>query len=243
MKIQRVIYMGTAEIAVPALNALAALEDVEVVAVCTQPDRPSGRKRKRTPSPVKTAALAHGLHVLCPERIGDAQADLEALRPDLGMVFAYGQYLPSRIFDLPTFGSINFHPSRLPEYRGASPIQSTLLDGKTETALSVLQVGAAMDAGDLWLQVPLTIEPEDDNESLHHRFADLAAELVPGLIRDLREERLVRTPQNESEVIECGKIAKADGAVDWSLPATTLHNRIRAFQPWCVFSAGRLRES
>ena len=232
MNIQRIVYMGTAPIAVPALNALASLADVEVVAVCTQPDRPSGRKRRLTPSPVKQAARDLGLRILDPEHIGDAEAALMDLGPDLGVVFAYGQYLPSRIFDLPEHGSINFHPSRLPEYRGASPIQSSLLDGRTESALSVLQVGSKMDAGDLWMQEPLAIRPEDNSQTLHDRFSRLAGELIPRVLEGLRSGTLVRRPQEEARATECGKIVKADGAVDWTLPAESLLNRIRAFQPW-----------
>jgi methionyl-tRNA formyltransferase len=232
MEIERVIYMGTAPIAVPALTALAAQNDVEVVAVCTQPDRPSGRKRKLTPSPVKVRALELGLTVLDPEKIGEVESELAALKPNLGIVFAYGQYLPRAIFDLPTLGSINFHPSRLPEYRGASPIQSTLLDGKTESALSVLQVGAKMDAGDLWLQKEVKIFPEDTSETLQDRFGQLAGEVLPELLDGLRSGRLTRTPQDESRVIECGKISKADGGIDWTKPAEQLWNQIRAFQPW-----------
>jgi len=240
MKIEKILFMGTAPIAVPTLEALAQLSDIEVVAVCTQPDRPSGRKRKRTPSPVKVCAQELGLQVLDPEKIGAAEQALKDLRPDLGIVFAYGQYLPSAIFDLPTFGSINFHPSRLPEYRGASPIQSTILDGKSETALSVIRVGAKMDAGDILFQKPVTIAPQDNSESMHNRFGELAGELVPELLEKLRAGSLEGKVQDESQVIECGKITKADGGIDWTLPAITLWNRIRAFQPWpgCFFPLG-----
>lgn len=232
MTFERIVFFGTAPIAVPALEALSKLNDVEVVAVCTQPDRPSGRKRRLTPSAVKQRALELGHRILDVERIQDAREDLKSLNPDLGVVFAYGQYLPRSVFDLPAHGSINFHPSRLPEYRGASPIQSAILDGKTETALSVIQVGAKMDAGDLWMQIPVEIDPEDTSETMHHRFGELAGEMVPDLITGLREEQLERTPQDESRVTECGKIVKADGEVDWTLPAEQLQHRIRAYQPW-----------
>lgn len=232
MDIRRIVYFGTAPIAVPALRAFAAREDVEVVAVCTQPDRPSGRKRRLTPSAVKVAAQELGLRVLDPEKIGGAVGMLSDLRPDLGVVYAYGQYLPSSVFDLPTYGSINFHPSRLPEYRGASPIQSALLDGKTESALSVIQVGREMDAGDIWAQREVTFSPEDTSETLHDRFGELAAEMVPDLLEGLRSESWHAVPQDESRVVECGKIQKADGGVDWSRSASELWNRVRAFQPW-----------
>lgn len=232
MKIERLVYFGTAPIAVPALEALAALPDVQVVAVCTQPDRTSGRKRKLTPSPVKEVALRLGLPVFDPEKIGDAEEALRVLEPDLGMVFAYGQYLPSRIFDLPTLGSVNFHPSRLPEYRGASPIQSAIADGHTESALSLIQVGKQMDAGDIWWQEDVTIGPEDTSALMHDRFGALAGERVPELLQGLRNGTLERRPQEEALATECGKISKQDGAVDWTLPAEVLWNRVRAYDPW-----------
>ncbi|MEX2606934.1 MAG: methionyl-tRNA formyltransferase [Kiritimatiellia bacterium] len=242
MNIQKIIYFGTAPIAVPALKALRAQSDSEVVAVCTQPDRPGGRKRRLMPSPVKQAACELGLPVLDPEKIGAAKEALAALEPDLAVVFAYGQYLPRSIFDLPVYGSINFHPSLLPKYRGASPIQTAILDGCSESGLSVIRLGETMDAGDLLFQQKVSIGPGDTSEDLTLRFANLAADLVPELLRGLREETLTFTPQNEEEVTECRKIAKADGVIDWTKPASVLHCQIRAFQPWpgAFFGLGEL---
>lgn len=242
MTINNIIYMGTAPIAVPALEALHARPDCEVVAVCTQPDRPSGRKRRLTPSPVKVCALELGIPVVDPEKIGTAKAGLSALEPDLAVVFAYGQYLPRSIFDLPVHGSINFHPSLLPRYRGASPIQSALLDGCTETGLSVIRVGEKMDAGDVLLQRTVSIGPDDTSQDLTLRFARMAADLVPEVLKGLREESLTFTPQKEAEATECRKIAKADGAIDWTKSAQALHCQIRAFHPWpgAFFGLGEL---
>lgn len=231
MNIRKILYMGTAPIAVPALKALYAHPDCEVVAVCTQPDRPSGRKRRLTPSSVKSCALDLGIPVLDPEKISTAQSTLAALKPDLAVVFAYGQYLPRSIFDLPLHGSINYHPSLLPRYRGASPIQSAIQDGCTETGLSVIRVGQTMDAGDLLLQRKVCIGPDDSSENLTLRFAHLAADLVPELLRGLREETLTFTPQ-KGEATACRKIVKTDGAIDWAKSASEIHCQIRAFQPW-----------
>ncbi|MDF3127980.1 methionyl-tRNA formyltransferase [Kiritimatiellaeota bacterium B1221] len=232
MKIEKILYFGTAPIAVPALEALHAQPDCEVVAVCTQPDRPSGRKRKLTPSAVKVCAEKLGLPVLTPEKIGELREELALLDADLSVVFAYGQYIPKSVFDQPVRGSINFHPSLLPKYRGASPIQSSLLDGVTESGLSVLQVSEKMDAGDLLMQAPLNISPEDNSISLHERYAALAAELVPQILAGLRDETLLPVPQKESEATECGKISKEDGLICWEDSATMILNRLRAFQPW-----------
>lgn len=240
MKIERLVFFGTAPIAVPTLAALWADAGSRVVAVCTQPDRPSGRKRKPTPSPVKVEAKRLGLPVLDPEHIRDAREELAALQPDLGVVFAYGQYMPSTIFEAPRLGSVNFHPSLLPEYRGASPIQSAIADGKTETGLSVIRVGREMDAGDILLQERVAIREEDTGASLHDRFADLAASWVPEVLARFREERVEWTPQDPDRVTECARLCKADGAVDWTLPARVLWNRLRAYQPWpgLFFEAG-----
>ncbi len=232
MKIERVLFFGTAPIAVPALQALHADCGSEVVAVCTQPDRPKGRKRVLSPSPVKSSALELGLPIVDVERIGDAEEQLARLKPDLAIVFAYGQYLPPRIFDLPACGSINFHPSLLPLYRGASPIQSALADGHTETGLSVIRVGKRMDAGDLMKQERISVTSEDTAETLSERFARMAGEWVPDLLRHFREDLVLWTPQDENLATECGRLRKEDGDMDWSLPAQTLFNRIRAYQPW-----------
>jgi len=232
MKINRIIYFGTAPIAVPALIALQKQPGVEVLAVCTQPDRPSGRKRKLTPSAVKVCAEHLGIPVLDPEKIIEAHDRLMELEPDLAVVFAYGQYLPSRIVELPVHGSINFHPSLLPKFRGASPIQSSLLAGLSESGLSVLKVSKKMDAGDVLMQRPLHIHPEDNSETLHERFAVLAAELVPELLEGLSRDALTSTPQQEDQATECGKISKQDGGIHWLEKAATISNRIRAYQPW-----------
>ena len=232
MNINKILYFGTAPIAVPALEALHALPDCQVLAVCTQPDRPSGRKRKLTPSAVKVCAQSLGLPVFDPEKISEVKTDLADLDPDLAVVFAYGQYLPASVFDLAVHGSINFHPSLLPKYRGASPIQSALIDGVTESGVSVLRVGKKMDAGDLLYQHPLQFTSEDTSETLHERFAELAAELVPGLIQGLRADSLKSVPQNESLATDCGKISKEDGLINWSEPAEKICCRIRAYQPW-----------
>ena len=230
--LERLVYFGTAPIAVPALTALHRDPGSRVVAVCTQPDRPGGRKRKLQPSAVKVEAERLGLSVLDPEHIRDARGALEERRPDLGVVFAYGQYMPPSIFDLPRLGCVNFHPSLLPLYRGASPIQSAIADGRAETGLSVIRVGKEMDAGDILLQERIAIRDEDTGASLHDRFAALAAEWVPELLARFRDDRLDWTPQDPDRVVECGRLTKADGAVDWRLPARTLWNRLRAYQPW-----------
>lgn len=230
MEIEPLIYFGTAAIAVPALQAIA--RHYRVAAVCTQPDRPSGRKRVMTASPVKLCAQELGLPVIDPEKIGDAKAELLALRPSLAVVFAYGQYLPKSIFALPTQGSINLHPSRLPCYRGASPIQSALADGLDRSALSVLRVSERMDAGDLLLQRDFVIHPDDSCRSLGERVAALSADVILDALRLIREDSAHWTPQDDALATECRKLEKGDGAVDWNRRAVELANAVRAYDPW-----------
>jgi len=235
MKLENVLYLATAEIAVPTLEALHRADDFRVCGVCTQPDRPSGRKRLPTPPPVKQKALELGLPVFTPEKIGGASAELAGTAPDILLVFAYGQYIPARVCGTPPWGAINLHPSLLPKYRGASPIQSALLNGDTDSGLSVIRVSEKMDAGDVLRQAPLKIHPDDNAGTLHRRFAELAAAEALAALRGLRDGRAVWTPQDESAVVECRKFEKSDGRIDWRLPASELHNRCRAFQPWPGF--------
>lgn len=230
--IERILYMGTAEIAVPALEALHGMPEVSVCGVCTQPDRPSGRKRVLTASPVKRKALELGLEVLTPERVGSCCEALGALDADLMVVFAYGQYLPKPVCALPGAGAINLHPSLLPKYRGASPIQSAIANGETRTGLSVIRVSERMDAGEILMQVPVEIGPEETSAELHERFAVLSAEVIVEAVRQLRAGTAVWRAQEEAEATECRKLEKEDGRMDWSLPAAVLHNRVRAYQPW-----------
>ncbi len=228
--IEPLLYFGSAEIAVPTLEALAAHH--RVCAVCTQPDRPSGRKQRLTPSPVKRKAMELGLPIIDPAKIGEARDRLRALAPALAIVFAYGQYLPPSIFNLPTLGSINLHPSLLPRYRGASPIQSALADGLVRSGLSILRVSERMDAGDLLLQEPLDIHPEDTCASLSERFAARAATLILEALELLQQNRATWSPQEEALATECRKLSKSDGEVDWFRPARCIANAVRAYYPW-----------
>lgn len=230
----RIVYIATAEIACPPLQALHEDPNMEVILVISQPDRPQGRKRQLAASPVKKLAQTLGIEVITPDAIGDSSVldQLEALQPDLNVVFAYGQYIPSRITELPQRRSINVHPSMLPRYRGASPIQSALLDGLTQTGISIIYVSEKMDAGDILLQEPLAIAAEDTSASLSEKVAECAGPLLLRAIEGLVSGSLVARVQDESAVVEVSKIEKADGVMDWSESATTLNNKIRAYFPW-----------
>lgn len=228
----RTVFFGSAAISIPPLEKLLAEEGVVVAAAVTQPDRPAGRRRRLTPCPLKCFARERGLPVLSPEKIGDAVADLADLRADLFAVVAYGQYLPSSILELPPCGAINLHPSLLPNYRGASPIQWAVANGDRETGVSILYVSEKMDAGDLILQQTVPIGPEDTSLTMEPVLAACGADLMVEAVRQIRAGTAARIRQDEAAVTETRKLTKADGCLDWTCPAETLRNRIRGFVPW-----------
>ena len=230
----RIVFMGSAALAVPSLKALLDSPDDEVVGVVSQPDRPAGRKRRLTPCPLKAFADACSLPVMTPERIGDPEAveALAALAPDLFVVVAYGQYIPERVINLAPEQAINVHPSLLPKYRGSAPIQWTLLNGDVETGVSIIYLARKMDAGDILRQEVYPVEPEDTSASLHDRMAERGAELLLKAVGDIRSHSVSRTVQDEGAVVEVRKLTKEDGCIDWTMPSGDIHNRIRAFDPW-----------
>ena len=229
-----VVYMGTADIAAPVLERLAAASGVRVVGVVSQPDRPAGRNRVLTPSAVSEVAKRLGLPLLTPERIADPDsvAWLRSLAPDAAVVFAFGQFLPRSVRELPRLGSINIHPSRLPALRGAAPIPWAIANGETSTAVSIIRMEKEMDAGDVLACRDLDIDPDDTTASLGPRAADLGADLVLETLRAMAEGTVRATPQDASAATHARKLEKSDARLDWTQPASVLRNRIRAFDPW-----------
>jgi len=240
----RIIFMGSAELAVPSLKALLEHSVDEVVGVVSQPDRPAGRARKLTSCPLKAFAESRGLHVMTPEKVGEP-ASLQALKelePDLFVVVAYGQYIPSTVIQLARYEAINVHPSLLPRYRGSAPIQWAILNGDDETGVSIICLARRMDAGDILRQERYRIDPDATSAMLHDELADLGAKLLLETIEDIRADRVSRTVQDETEAVEISKLSKEDGKIDWSMPAEVIRNRIRAFDPWpgsyCILPDG-----
>jgi len=226
--------MGTAELSCASLDKLARDEKYSVAAVVTQPDKPRGRDLKLQPSPVKSLALKLNLPVLQPGRARDERfiAELRALKPDLIVVVAYGQILPQTILDLPRFGCLNVHTSLLPKYRGAAPIQWAIANGETETGVTVMKMDAGLDTGPIVSQRRTAILVEDDSATLHDRLARLGAELLAQTIPDFVAGKIQPAPQPAVGISHAPKIKKEDGHIDWSLPAKTIRNRLRAFTPW-----------
>jgi methionyl-tRNA formyltransferase len=230
----RIIFMGSAELAIPSLDAILNAGLDEVVAVVSQPDRPAGRKRRLTPSPLKAHAQQRGLKVLTPEKIGSLESveALAELNPDLFVVVAYGQYIPSRVIGLARHEAINVHPSLLPRYRGSAPIQWAIASGDTLTGVSIIYLAPQMDAGDILRQQTYPVSAEDTSKRLHDKLAEVGAGLLVQAVDDIRNGTVTRRVQEESEVVEVRKLTKEDGIIDWTLPANTIRNRIRAFDPW-----------
>jgi len=230
----RILFMGTAELSCASLEALAGDEQFHVIAVVTQPDKPKGRALKPQPSPVKTLALKLGLLVLQPARARDEAfiAELRELKPDLIVVVAYGQILPPAILELPRHGCLNVHTSLLPKYRGAAPIQWAIANGDTGTGVTIMKMDAGLDTGPIVSQCRMPIRPEDDSAALHDRLAQLGAELLVQTIPGFVAGMIPPVPQPAEGAGYAAKIKKEDGRIDWSQPAQTVWNRLRAFTPW-----------
>jgi methionyl-tRNA formyltransferase len=230
----RIVFMGTAELACASLKALLDSLHFEILGVVTQPDRPKGRALKLQPSPVKKIAAGAGLPVWQPGRARhpDFLVELAALRPDLLVVAAYGQILPQTMLDLPRFGGVNVHASLLPKYRGAAPIQWAILNGEAETGVTIMKMAAGLDTGDILSRRSVPILPEDNSATLHERLAVLGAELLVPTILEYTSGGIIPQPQVESAASYARKITKEDGRLDWTQPARTLWNQVRAFTPW-----------
>lgn len=233
----RTIFMGTGEIALPALRwLLNDAELCEVVAVFTQPDRPAGRKQLLTRPEVKTLALERGISVFQPEKLRakSALADLRALAPDLVVVMAYGQILSKEVIDLPTVACINLHASILPKHRGAAPIQGAIRDGDTETGITVMFVDEGLDCGDILLVERCPIDPDDTGGSLHDKLAEIAPVALAKALELLApgQPPPPREPQDDSLVTHDRKLTREHGEIDWTRPAVEIERLVRAYDPW-----------
>ncbi len=228
----RAVFLGTPDFAVPSLRAL--VDDVDLLAVVTQPDRPQGRGRQVAPPPVAEIARRLGLRVLQPARLRDPSVieTLRALKPDIIVTVAYGKIIPPQILALPPLGCINVHPSLLPKYRGASPIQAAIADGERETGVTIMYQSEALDAGDIILQRRVPIAPEDTAQTLEARLADAGTAALVEALRLIAAGSAPRVPQDESKASYVGKLTKDDGRIDWTRSATVLANFIRAMDPW-----------
>lgn len=227
----RLVFAGTPDFAATALTALLAAGH-DVVAVYTQPDRPSGRGRRQQPGPVKEVAMAAGIPVFQPLSLKNPE-DQEALRklaPDLMIVAAYGLILPQAVLDIPRLGCLNIHASLLPRWRGAAPIHRAIAAGDTETGITIMQMDAGLDTGAMLLKRPEAIRPDDTGGSLHDRLAALGGEAIVEALGQL--DQLTAEPQDNSQASYAHKLDKNEAHIDWQADADTISRLVRAFNPW-----------
>lgn len=227
----RIIFAGTPEFSVAPLQALLDSEH-EVIAVYTQPDRPAGRGRKLTASPVKQLALAHNLPVFQPESLKtpEALAELSALNADLMVVVAYGLILPQAVLDAPKLGCLNIHASLLPRWRGAAPIQRAIESGDQQTGITIMQMDAGLDTGAMLYKLETGIQQNDTAQTLHDRLAPMGAQALLDTLAKLTQ--LNPEAQQDHQVCYAAKLTKAEAEIDWSLSAQQIVRRIHAFNPW-----------
>jgi methionyl-tRNA formyltransferase len=231
----KIIYAGTPEFAVPALESLLHSEH-QVIAVYTQPDRPAGRGRKLQQSPVKRCALAAQLKVLQPRdfKLEQDLQQLQQLEADLMVVAAYGLLLPAAVLNAPRYGCINIHASLLPRWRGASPIQQAILAGDECSGVSLMKMNQGLDTGDVMQQRSLAIDPAWSSADLHDALAPLGAELMLEALQDIESAMRLAQPQDDSRATYAPRLSKQQAQVDWRKPAAALLREIHAFNPWPV---------
>lgn len=228
----RVVFMGTPQFAVPILEML--LENYPVAGVVTQPDRPSGRHRQLQPSPVCRLARQHALPLLQPTSLRDpaTQETLRAWQPDVIVVAAFGQLLPETVLELPPAGCLNVHASLLPRWRGAAPIAAAILAGDTVTGVTIMKMDIGLDTGPILRQSSLAIAPDDTQQSLAERLSRLGAGLLRATLPDWLAGRITPQPQDERLVTYAPPLTKAQGHLDWHLPAEVIARQVRAWHPW-----------
>lgn len=231
----KIIFAGTPQFAASALAAL--LPEHDIIAVLTQPDRPSGRGMQLTASPVKQLALQHGVTVLQPATLKteEVQREIAALDADVMVVAAYGLILPQAVLSLPRLGCLNIHASLLPSWRGAAPIQRAIQAGDAETGITIMQMDVGLDTGDMLLRHACPITSDDTAATLHDKLAELGASSIVEALRRLPE--LVPVKQDDAAATYAAKLLKAEGQIDWSLDAQQLGLAVRAFNPFPVCHA------
>jgi methionyl-tRNA formyltransferase len=229
----RIIFAGTPKFAVSALNALLQ-NKFEIIAVLTQPDRTSGRGMQLKQSPVKQLAMQNGLMILQPETLKTAeiQKQLTAYEADLMVVAAYGIILPLPVLEIPRYGCLNIHASILPRWRGAAPIQRAIQAGDERTGITIMQMDAGLDTGDILLKKTCTIESQDTADTLHDRLANLGAEAIKEALVKLEQGKLHPIPQDNSLSTYATKLNKEEARIDWSRDAVEIDRDIRAYNPY-----------
>lgn len=231
----KIIFAGTPDFSVAALQALHSSQH-QVIAVYSQPDRPSGRGRKLTASPVKQFAQAHDIPVYQPRSLRDPESQqiLASLGADLMVVVAYGLILPASVLQAPALGCLNIHASLLPRWRGAAPIQRAILAGDKQTGITIMQMNEGLDTGDMLLKLECDIHEDDTAGSLHDRLAHMGADAIIQALDQLETGQLHPRPQDDNQACYAAKLDKAEARLEWQKPALELGRQVRAFNPWPV---------
>ena len=229
----KIIFMGTPDFAASALEKIVEAGH-EITLVVTQPDKPKGRSGELQVSDVKACALKHGFPVFQPERIKlpENVAYLKNYEADIYVVAAFGQILSQEILDIPKFGCVNIHASLLPKYRGAAPIQQAIIDGEKTTGVTIMQMAAGMDTGDILLQREIPIDDNETGGGLFDKLSELGAELIAEALPKIERGELTPVMQDEKLATKCGKLSKNMGKIDFNKSAITIRNLIRGLNPW-----------
>jgi methionyl-tRNA formyltransferase len=230
----KIIFAGTPHFAANALEALR--QEHQIVAVLTQPDRPSGRGMQLVASPVKQCAVTHDIPVLQPVTLKTeaAQQEIAALNADVMVVAAYGLILPKAVLELPRYGCLNIHASLLPRWRGAAPIQRAIQAGDSETGITIMQMDVGLDTGDMLLRKSCAIEANDNATTLHDKLADIGASSILDALRLLQAQQLQPAKQNDADASYAAKLLKPEAQIDWRQDAQIIERTIRAFNPFPV---------
>lgn len=231
-----IVFMGTPAFAVPSLDMLVA-EGYNITAVVTQPDRPQGRKKVLTPTPVKEAALRHGIPVLQPQRLRspEAVAELANYKPDMIVTAAYGQILPKSVLDMPALGCLNVHGSLLPKYRGGAPIQRSIINGEKVTGITLMYMAEGLDTGDMIARVEVPILDEDTAGTMFDKLSIAGAALLKEQLPRLTSGKVQAEPQNDEESTYAPNLTREDEKIDWNRTSREIYNQIRGLVP---FSGG-----
>ena len=229
----KIVFFGSSEFSIPILEALLSSND-QVAQVVTTPDKPKGRGQKVTPSIVKSYAEKKHISAITPNKLNqpDVLDGIKNLKPDFLVVASYGKLVPDSLLKIPKVIPLNVHPSLIPKYRGASPIQSAILAGDKTTGLTIMEVTDRLDAGDIFGQIETPIDEVENALQLSERLAHLGADLLLKVIAQFKQDKVSRTPQDDSKASYAKKIERDSGRIDWMKPASLIHNQVRAYYPW-----------
>ncbi len=234
----KIVFMGTPEFAVPVLDMLVK-EGYGIAAVVTRSDKPKGRGKKISSSPIKLYALKNNIEVLQPEKIRSSEflEKINNLLPDLIITVAYGKILPDDVLEIPSSGCINIHASLLPKYRGAAPIQRALINGEKTTGITAIFMDKGMDTGDILLKQAVNIHDDMTGGELHDLLASLGAVVLKETLEKLKKGTLKPIPQNNDEASYAPMLKKSEGEIKWNTPPRAIHNLVRGLNPWpCAFT-------